>query len=133
MTRGPTPVPQPDAAPAAAAELRGRHLIIEVEATEGLDDPARIEQAFRDCVAACGATLLQLHTHRFSPQGVTGVAMLAESHITVHTWPELGYGAFDIFMCGEADPWQAVAVLKRAFATERVAVTELRRGPAGPA
>jgi S-adenosylmethionine decarboxylase len=62
---------------------------------------------------------------------VTGVALLAESHITVHTWPELGYGAFDIFMCGEADPWRAVAVLKRAFATDRVSVTELRRGPTG--
>ncbi|NKX46239.1 adenosylmethionine decarboxylase [Roseicyclus persicicus] len=118
--------PQPLPAPGPA----GVQLVIELRGGEGLDDAARIEQAFRDCVAACGARLLHLHTHRFSPQGVTGVAVLAESHITVHTWPEHGYAAFDIFMCGAADPWRAVPVLRRAFATEDVAVTELRRGPA---
>ncbi|MDG3040071.1 adenosylmethionine decarboxylase [Roseicyclus marinus] len=106
----------------------GTHLIIEVENGHGLDDETRIEQAFRDCVDACGATLLHIHTHKFSPQGVSGVAVLAESHISVHTWPEIGYGAFDVFMCGEADPWQAVGVLKRAFGTDRVHVKELRRG-----
>ncbi|MFW5641183.1 MAG: adenosylmethionine decarboxylase [Roseicyclus sp.] len=106
----------------------GTHLIIEVEDGHGLDDEARIEIAFRDCVTACGATLLHIHTHKFSPQGVSGVAVLAESHISVHTWPEIGYGAFDVFMCGDADPWRAVDVLKAAFATDRVHVKELRRG-----
>lgn len=66
----------------------------------GLDDETRIRQAIRDCAGACGATLLHIHTHRFSPQGVSGVAVLAESHITVHTWPKIAYGAFDVFMCG---------------------------------
>jgi S-adenosylmethionine decarboxylase len=88
----------------------------------------RIQQAFRDCVDGCGATLLHIHTHKFSPQGVSGVAVLAESHISVHTWPEIGYGAFDVFMCGDAEPWRAVDVLKRAFATEEVRVKELLRG-----
>jgi len=106
----------------------GTHLIIEVVNGHGLDDEARIQQAFRDCVAECGATLLHIHTHKFSPQGVSGVAVLAESHISVHTWPEIGYGAFDVFMCGEADPWRAVGVLKRAFGTEDVRVKELLRG-----
>jgi S-adenosylmethionine decarboxylase len=106
----------------------GNHLIIEVENGHGLDDEARIQQAFRDCVTECGATLLHIHTHKFSPQGVSGVAVLAESHISVHTWPEIGYGAFDVFMCGDAEPWRAVGVLKRAFATETVHVKELRRG-----
>lgn len=106
----------------------GTHLIIEVANGVGLDDPARIEQAFRDCVAECGATLLHIHTHKFTPQGVSGVAVLAESHISVHTWPEIGYGAFDVFMCGDADPWRAVDVLKAAFATRDVRVQELRRG-----
>ena len=82
----------------------GTHLIIEVVDGHGLDDESRIQQAFRDCVAACGATLLHIHTHKFSPQGVSGVAVLAESHISVHTWPEIGYGAFDVFMCGDAEP-----------------------------
>ncbi len=106
----------------------GTHLIIEVENGHGLDDEARIQTAFRDCVTECGATLLHIHTHKFSPQGVSGVAVLAESHISVHTWPEIGYGAFDVFMCGDADPWKAVGVLKRAFATDTVHVKELRRG-----
>jgi len=79
-------------------------------------------------VTECGATLLHIHTHKFSPQGVSGVAVLAESHISVHTWPEIGYGAFDVFMCGDADPWRSVDVLKRAFTTESVHVKELRRG-----
>ena len=106
----------------------GAHLIIELVGGEGLDDEARIRRAFADCVAACGATLLHMHTHKFSPQGVSGVAVLAESHITVHTWPEIGYGAFDVFMCGEADPWRAVAVLRDAFSAREVRVRELLRG-----
>ena len=106
----------------------GTHLIIEVIRGEGLDDEARIQQAFRDCVDTCGATLLHIHTHKFSPQGVSGVAVLAESHISVHTWPEIGYGAFDVFMCGDARPWEAVEVLRGAFAAGEVRVKELLRG-----
>ncbi len=110
------------------AVYAGTHLIIEVTGAEGLDDENRIQTAFRECVEACHATLLHIHTHKFSPQGVSGVAVLAESHISVHTWPEVGYGAFDVFMCGEADPWQAVDVLRRAFSAREVQVKELRRG-----
>ncbi|MEM0990767.1 MAG: adenosylmethionine decarboxylase [Pseudomonadota bacterium] len=110
------------------AVFAGTHLIIEVVDGEGLDDEARIQQAFRDCVDTCGATLLHIHTHKFSPQGVSGVAVLAESHISVHTWPEIGYGAFDVFMCGDAQPWKAVDVLRGAFNAGDVRVKELRRG-----
>ncbi len=106
----------------------GTHLIIEVVNGHGLDSEARIQRAFRDCVDECGATLLHIHTHKFSPQGVSGVAVLAESHISVHTWPEIGYGAFDVFMCGDAAPWRAVEVLKSAFSTDDVRVRELLRG-----
>ena len=106
----------------------GTHLIIEVIGGEGLDDESRIQQAFRDCVDGCGATLLHIHTHKFSPQGVSGVAVLAESHISVHTWPEIGYGAFDVFMCGDAEPWKAVEILRAAFDAGEVRVKELLRG-----
>ncbi|MFK7945411.1 MAG: adenosylmethionine decarboxylase [Paracoccaceae bacterium] len=106
----------------------GTHLIIEVVDGVGLDDEVRIQQAFRDCVDACGATLLHIHTHKFSPQGVSGVAVLAESHISVHTWPEIGYGAFDVFMCGDAQPHAAIGVLAAAFQTKDIRVKELRRG-----
>ncbi len=106
----------------------GTHLIIELKGATGLDDKARVERAFRACVAATGSTLLHIHLHSFQPHGVSGVAVLAESHITVHTWPELGYGAFDVFMCGKADPWRAVDVLARAFETAEVDVKEIARG-----
>ena len=106
----------------------GTHLIIEVMKGTGLDCEERIQNAFRKCVEVCGATLLHIHTHKFSPQGVSGVAVLAESHISVHTWPEIGYGAFDVFMCGDAEPWKAVGVLKEAFSTDMVEVRELLRG-----
>jgi len=106
----------------------GTHLIIEVLGGEGLDDEERIQTAFRDCVEACGATLLHIHTHKFSPQGVSGVAVLAESHISVHTWPEIGYGAFDVFMCGDAQPRRAVEILRKAFKASDVRVKELLRG-----
>ncbi|WP_158963825.1 adenosylmethionine decarboxylase [Chachezhania sediminis] len=106
----------------------GTHLIVEVIQGTGLDDEGRIQRAFREMVEACKATLLHIHTHKFSPQGVSGVAVLSESHISVHTWPEIGYGAFDIFMCGDAEPWRAVPILKNVFATDDVRVKELRRG-----
>ena len=106
----------------------GTHLIIEVVDGKGLDDEPRIRQAFRDCVTACGATLLHLHTERFTPHGISGVAVLAESHITAHTWPETGYAAFDVFMCGDARPWATVAVMSKAFDTTDVRVRELLRG-----
>lgn len=106
----------------------GTHLIIELIDADGLDDEDRIQNAFRSCVEACKATLLHIHTHKFTPQGVSGVAVLAESHISVHTWPEARYAAFDVFMCGDALPWKAVDVLKNAFNAGNVLVKELLRG-----
>ena len=106
----------------------GTHLIIEVIGGNGLDCIETIEAAFRDCVEACQATLLHIHLHRFSPQGISGVAVLAESHISVHTWPEAEYAAFDVFMCGDADPWKAVDILRAAFNADEIKVDELLRG-----
>jgi S-adenosylmethionine decarboxylase len=107
----------------------GSHLIVDFWEAEGLDDAARIEQAMRDAVEAAGATLLHIHLHTFTPNGgISGVAVLAESHISVHTWPERGYAAFDVFMCGNAEPRKAAAVLERAFAPKRVVVGIHKRG-----
>ena len=109
-------------------EPSGTHLIIELTGGTGLDDPNRIDAALREAVFASDATLLGLHLHRFTPQGITGVALLAESHITVHTWPEHGYAAFDVFMCGAADPWAVTGVLEKAFGGQ-TRVRALDRGP----
>ncbi len=113
---------------AKGAVFAATHLIIDVAEGAGLDDEARIRDALLACTEACGATLLHLHTHRFSPQGISGVAILAESHISVHTWPEIGYGAFDVFMCGDTDPQAAIPVLARLFQTNAVTTRTLRRG-----
>jgi S-adenosylmethionine decarboxylase len=107
----------------------GVHLIIDLHEAERLDDLAYVEKALRDCVAASGASLLHIHLHHFTLNGgVSGVAVLAESHISVHTWPECGYAAFDVFMCGDTEPHRTVEVLKRAFKPGRIAVSEHLRG-----
>jgi len=107
----------------------GTHLIIDLWGCERLDDIDHIDAAMRESVEAADATLLHIHLHHFTPNdGVSGVAVLAESHISVHTWPECGYAAFDVFMCGEARPNEAVAVLERFFRPSRVEVSEHLRG-----
>ena len=76
-----------------------------------------------------GATLLHIHLHHFTPNGgVSGVAVLAESHISIHSWPEYGYAALDVFMCGRTNPRAAIDVLKEAFEPRKVVVKEQLRG-----
>jgi S-adenosylmethionine decarboxylase len=107
----------------------GAHLIVDLYNAQRLDDMAFIEQTLRDCVEAAGATLLHIHLHHFEPNGgVSGVAVLAESHISIHSWPEVGYAALDVFMCGDAHPEATVPVLREAFQPERIAVSEHLRG-----
>jgi S-adenosylmethionine decarboxylase len=107
----------------------GAHLIVDLWGAQRIDELGFIEETLRECVRASGATLLHIHLHHFTPNnGVSGVAVLAESHISVHTWPESGFAAFDVFMCGDADPHKAVEVLRRAFAPERIDVGEYLRG-----
>jgi S-adenosylmethionine decarboxylase len=107
----------------------GTHLIIDLWGAERLDDLPHIEQTLRACVEAAGATLLHIHLHHFTPNmGVSGVAVLAESHISIHTWPERGYAALDVFMCGAARPHEAVEVLREAFKPTQLTVGEHLRG-----
>ncbi len=106
----------------------GSHLIVDMWEAENLDDIEAIEQALTKAIEAAGATLLHLHLHRFTPTGVSGVAVLAESHISIHTWPEKGYAALDIFMCGDAEPSKAIPVLREAFKPGSVNVSEHKRG-----
>lgn len=107
----------------------GAHLIIDLYDAKKLDDIGLIETTLRKCVEAAEATLLHIHLHHFEPNGgVSGVAMLAESHISIHSWPENGYAALDVFMCGDAKPEACVPVLRKAFKPKRIAVSELLRG-----
>jgi len=107
----------------------GTHLIVDFFGAQSLNDLELMERTLRRAVEAAGATLLHIHLHHFTPNaGVSGVAVLAESHISVHTWPECAYAAFDIFMCGDACPQRANAVLREAFQPTRTESIEHRRG-----
>ncbi len=107
----------------------GRHLIIDLWGGERLDDLEHVERTLIDAVEAAGATLLHIHLHHFTPNGgVSGVAVLAESHISIHSWPEKGYAALDVFMCGDAEPDRTVPVLRSAFKPTEVVVSDLYRG-----
>lgn len=110
-------------------EYAGTHLIIDLWGAQRLDDLELMENTLREAVEKAGATLLHIHLHHFTPNGgISGVAVLAESHISVHSWPERDFAAFDVFMCGDAEPEKAIAVLEAAFTPTRVVVDTLLRG-----
>ena len=126
------PHPQDHFVQRDGVEFAGTHLIIDLWDAETLDDLELMETTLRRCVEAAGATLLHIHLHHFTPNGgISGVAVLAESHISVHTWPERDYAAFDIFMCGDAAPEKAIPVLEAAFRPGRSDISEHLRGRVG--
>ncbi|MFA7309741.1 MAG: adenosylmethionine decarboxylase [Candidatus Paceibacterota bacterium] len=113
------------------APCAGVHLIIDLKEVEPgiLRDKQLIERVFRECVRVSGATLLHMHVHVFEQGGgISGVAVLAESHISVHTWPEIEFAAFDVFMCGKANPYACVDVLQSMLRPGRKTVTVHARG-----
>ena len=110
-------------------KFAGVHLILDFWSAQQLDNITFMEQTLRRAVHAAKATLLHIHLHHFTPNGgISGVAILAESHISVHTWPERGFAAFDIFMCGDAQPHAAVEVLRQAFKPGSLQMVEHQRG-----
>ena len=92
-----------------------------------------IDALLREGARAAGAHILHSHFHSFgTAQGVTGVVLLAESHISIHTWPEFGFAAADIFMCGDARPALALAVIEAALGPASAIVQTIARGGAVP-
>ncbi len=106
----------------------GVHIIIVCYDGGSLDDIGFIEQTLSRCISASKATLINIHLHHFEPDGVSGVAVLAESHISVHTWPQSNYAAFDVFMCGNTQPEACVEIIREAFKPGRITVNEHLRG-----
>jgi S-adenosylmethionine decarboxylase len=112
----------------------GKHLIIEFRGASNLTDHTVAKGVFKRAVEAANATLLNINLHSFKTEdmqeaGFTGVAILAESHMSIHTWPERSYAALDVFMCGDADPLLALPVLKEHFKPENTEVMLLERSP----
>lgn len=107
----------------------GTHLLLDLWGATSLTDANTIERALVAAARAAGATVLHSHMHAFGPDmGVSGVVVLAESHISIHTWPERDYAALDIFMCGNCDPHNAIPVLRKAFAPTSLQLSEQKRG-----
>lgn len=112
-------------------KILGRHLIAEMTGCNRkiLDDLQLLETHLNESVRQSGATIVKSVFHRYNPQGVSGVVVIAESHISIHTWPEYGYAAVDFFTCGDAvDPYKACEYLKDRLESDDAHVTDLRRG-----
>lgn len=112
--------------------LPGKHCLLEANSCnlEALNDPDLIEAAMRDAIRTHHATLIDLVVNAFQPQGVTAIALLAESHISVHTWPELNYAAIDAFTCGRVDAPAMCRSLAKHLGAQSITATVTRRGPA---
>jgi S-adenosylmethionine decarboxylase len=109
----------------------GRHILLELYDCdcEILNDHARVEQIMKDAALAAKATIVNSTFHRFNPHGVSGVVVIAESHLAIHTWPEYGYAAVDLFTCGEEiDPWIAHHFVAEHLKAKRKTSLEMKRG-----
>ena len=115
---------------------RGRHLLVEYWGCEAdvLDDVGAVEALMKRAAEAAGATLVESVFHRFCPQGVSGVVVVEESHLSIHTWPEKGYAAVDFYTCGDCEPERAHEELRRVLKPRRAEKIRVRRGlgPLGP-
>lgn len=108
----------------------GHHLLVEYHGCDNdiLDDAERIERMMRNAAEAAQATVVTATFHRFAPQGVSGVVVIAESHLSIHTWPEYGYAAVDFYTCGDCRPEHGHALIQKVLGAERAEVMTVRRG-----
>ncbi len=112
-------------------EALGRQILVEFYDCEQskLNDVSYIENSLIQATKASKATIISHNFHKFSPYGISGVVVIAESHVTIHTWPEYNYAAVDIFTCGDTiDPWIIQEELKEYFESKSVSSMEMKRG-----
>lgn len=112
-------------------EALGRQILVEFYDCESakINDVEYIEESMLSGTKAANATIISHNFHKFSPYGVSGMVVIAESHVAIHTWPEYNYAAVDIFTCGDTiDPWVIQAYLKEAFNSQNVSSMEMKRG-----
>ncbi len=110
----------------------GKQLLVELSGCHGgmLDSISLVERCLVEAVREARATVVQAVFHRFSPYGVSGVVVIAESHVAIHTWPEHGYAAVDVFTCSEQiDPYSIMESLAKKFSARQHSATLVHRGP----
>ncbi len=109
----------------------GRQILVEYYNcnSEIINDVAKIESILLEATRRSQASIISHNFHKFSPHGVSGTVVIAESHVAIHTWPEYGYAAVDIFTCGETiDPWIIQEFIKESFESQNVSSMEMKRG-----
>ena len=111
-------------------ESVGTHLIVDGwnASPDLLNDPRHLEKTLKEAIRIGGVTLIDQCLHQFSPHGITATATLAESHIAIHTWPEHGYFAADLFFCGRGDPYLASRVICKNLEAHNKSIREIKRG-----
>jgi len=115
--------------PTKKQKYAGIHLIAEFWGGKIIENSKKIEKILIEATKKAGNTPLKVVIHKFNPQGITGVVLLAESHIALHGWPEFNYLAIDIFTCGEkAMPYKALDYFKKIFQPKRVEIRKIKRG-----
>ncbi len=109
----------------------GRHLLVELYDCNPkiIGDARKIEEAMVGAAKASKATIVDVLFHNFNPNGISGVIVIQESHLAIHTWPEFNFASIDIFTCGTSvDPWKAYEYLVSRFGAGNVSAVEMRRG-----
>lgn len=106
----------------------GTHIIAELFDCQNINNLSFVRTALIEAARVCGATILHTKFHQFSPQGLTGYILLAESHISIHTWPEYNYAAVDVFTCGPMNTEKAVHYLVGQFNAQKVDIRKMERG-----
>lgn len=109
----------------------GKHLLLELKDCDAglLNDMDYLREALAEVAGLVGATVIKDSFHRFSPQGISGIVIIAESHISIHTWPEYSFAAVDVFTCGEViEPSKAVKPMAEKLKAKSTSYIELKRG-----
>ena len=109
----------------------GKHIVCELSGcdAQALTDLELVRSVMVGAAREANAEVMEVAFHRFMPQGVSGVVVIAESHLSIHTWPESGYAAMDFYTCGDhTDPWAACEFAAKAFAATSMLTTEVKRG-----
>jgi S-adenosylmethionine decarboxylase len=104
----------------------GKHVILDLWGCKNLDSSEMIRKTLKEAVEICHVTLIEIKIHTFLPHGISGIALISESHISIHTWPEYKYAAVDVFTCGKnVDPYLALPIFRKYLKPKRAEIIDV--------